>query len=73
MKTVSLCNDECVGGKAAGRLSIYGRNSNIVIFSNAISMTDVKLCVMVVLVELYLLIPLSVTLIISSYGSVKRL
>ena len=48
----------------AGRVSAFGKNFNIVIFSNTINMITVKVCMMVVLIELYLLIPLSLTLII---------
>ena len=40
------------------------RTFNVVIFSDTINMINVKLCMMVVLVELYLFIPCSVTLIV---------
>ena len=48
--------------RLAGQLSVYGKNFTIVIFSDTINMMNVKLCMMVVLVELYPFIPLSVTL-----------
>ena len=70
MKNVSLCNDQW----QAGRVSVCGQNFDVhvVIFLGSIKMTDVKLCMMVVLIELYPFIPLSVTLILfQGHSSVK--
>ena len=38
------------------------RNFNIVIYSDTINVVNVKLCMMVILIELYLFLPLPVTL-----------
>ena len=51
-------------GRPAGRVSVCGKNLNFASFSDTINMINVQLCVMVVLIELYPFIPLSVTLII---------
>ena len=48
-----------------GKVSGLAENVNIWIVSGAINAMNVKLCMMVLLTELYLVIPLSVTLIIS--------
>ena len=49
------------------------RTFNVVIFSDTINMINVKLCMMVVLIELYPSIPLSVTLVVfQGYGSVRQ-
>ena len=40
----------------------HGENFNIGIFSDTIDVINVKLCMMVLLIELYLFIPLSMTL-----------
>ena len=48
----------------AGRLTVCGKNFNVTISSDTVNMINVKLCMMVVLVELYTFIPLSVTLIV---------
>ena len=42
-----VCNDQCVAGRPA-----KGKNFNIMIFSDTINMINVKLCMMVVLIEL---------------------
>ena len=42
----------------------YGAKTYIAIFSDNINMTNVKFCLMVVLIESYPFIPLSVTLIV---------
>ena len=46
--------------RPASWVSLRGKNFNVVIFSD----TPIKLCMMVVLIELYLFMPLSVTLIV---------
>ena len=48
-----------------GQVSGLTENVNIGIVSDTINVMNVKLCMMVLLTELYLVIPLSVTLIIS--------
>ena len=47
----------------AGQVSGLGKNFNIVMLSDTMNMINVKLCMVVVLIELYPFIPLSVTLI----------
>ena len=48
-------------------------NFNIGIYSDTIKVINVKLCMMVLLIELYLFIPLSVTLtIIQGHCNVKQ-
>ena len=42
-----VCNDQCVAGRPA-----KGKNFNIMIFSDTMNMINVKLCMMVVLIEL---------------------
>ena len=59
MKNVNPCNGQCW----AGLVSTYDQNFNT-IFSNTINVINVKLCLMVVFIELYPFIPLSVTLIV---------
>ena len=48
----------------ADLLFVCGKNFNVAIFSDTINMINVKSCMMVVLLELYTFIPLSVTLIV---------
>ena len=48
----------------AGQVSICGKNFDIAIFSNTINIINVKLCMMVVLIKLYLFMSLSATLIV---------
>ena len=56
------------------RVSICGKNSNAAVFSDTLNMINVKLCLMVVLFELYPFIPVSLTLIVfQDYSSVKHL
>ena len=43
-----------------GKMFGLVKNSNIKIFADTVKVINVKLCMMVLLVELYLLIPLSV-------------
>ena len=50
--------------RPAGRVFVCGKNFNVAIFSDTINMIHVKLCMMVVLIELYLFRALSVTLIV---------
>ena len=50
--------------RPAGRLSVCGTNFNVAIFSDTINMRNVKLCMLVVLIELNPFIQLSVTLIV---------
>ena len=53
-------------------MSVCGKNFNIVIISDTMNMINVKLCMMVVLSELYPFIPLSVTLIVfEGHSNVK--
>ena len=57
----------------AGRVSVCGKNFNVVIFSNTVNMINVKLCMMVVLIELYSFLRLSMTLIVfQSHSSVEQ-
>ena len=54
-------------------MSVCGKKFNVAIFSDAVDMTHVRLCVMVVLIELYLFIPLLVTLIVfQGHSNVKQ-
>ena len=63
-KNVSLCNDQCWAGPA-GLVSICGKKVfNILIFLDTIDVIKVKLCIMVVLIELYPFMPLSMSLIV---------
>ena len=58
-----------VVGQVSGRVE----NFNTAIFSDTIYATNVKLCMMVVLNEFYLFVPLSVTLIIlQGHSSIKQ-
>ena len=61
-------------GRLAYRPSVRrGKNFNVTIFSDTTSVVNVKLCTMVLLIELYPFIPLSVTLIVfEGHSSVKR-
>ena len=45
-----------------GQVSVLVQNFDIGIYSDTINMINVKLCMMVPLIELYLFMPLSVTL-----------
>ena len=52
----------------------HGKNFNAVIFVDTMNVIIVKLCMMVVLIELYPFIPLSVTLsIFEGHRSVRQL
>ena len=61
MKHVSPCNDQCDGGWQPSILK-WKKLNNDVIFLDTINMINVKLCMMVVLIELYPFIPILVTL-----------
>ena len=53
---------------------VRGKNFNVEIFLDIIHMINVRLCMMVILIELYPFIPLSVTLIVCpGHSSVKQL
>ena len=55
------------------KMSICGKNFNVVIFWDSINILNVNFCMMVVLFELYLSMPLSVTLIVfQGHSSVKQ-
>ena len=57
-----------------GEVSGLVKNFNIGIYSDTMNMINIKLCKMVVLTELYPLIPLSVTLIVfQGHSGVKQL
>ena len=57
----------------AGRVSVYRKNINAAIFSDAMKNMNDKLCMVVVLSELYLFMPLSVTLIVfQDHSGVKQ-
>ena len=59
--------------RVASLLSVHGKNFNLAIFSDAIHVINVKLCMMVILIEFYPFIPLSVTLIVfQGHSSVKE-
>ena len=47
--------------RPASQLFIYGKDYNVVIFSDTRNTINVKLCMMIVLIKLYSLIPLYVT------------
>ena len=57
MKNVSLCIDQCMAGQPDGCLP--WQKFKIAIFSYTIKEIIVKLCIMVLLVKLFLLIPLA--------------
>ena len=56
------CEYVMISVKPACRVSICGKNFNVAIFSDAMNMINVKLCITVVLIALYPFIPLSMTL-----------
>ena len=64
MKNVSQCN---YGGWAGQ----HGKNRNVAIFSDNINVINVKLCMILLLIELYPFVPLSVTLAIFQ-GQMKK-
>ena len=59
--------------RLAIQLAVGGRNFNVAIFLDTINMINVKLCMMVELIQLYPFTPLSVTLIVfQDHSSVKQ-
>ena len=59
--------------RPAGHMSVRGKNLNVAIFSDILKIINVKLCMVVVLIEHYPFIPLSVTLIVfQGHSSVKQ-
>ena len=50
--------------RPAGRVSVRGKNLNVANLSDTKNMINVKLCLMIVLIELYPFIPLSVNFIV---------
>ena len=70
MKNLSLCNDQCWAGQVIVRRC---KDFHVAILSDTISVINVKLCMMVPLIELYLFIPLSLTLtMFRGHRSVKQ-
>ena len=60
-------------GRLAAQLPIRGKNSNVAVFLDTLSMINVKFCLMVVPIELYPFMPLSVTFIAhQGHSSVKQ-
>ena len=59
-------------GPASQVIVQHGKNFNIAIFWDTINVTNVKFCLMVPLTELYLFIPLSVTLTIFQVTAVSN-
>ena len=52
---------------------MWQKTSNVAFFSDTVNMINAKLCLMVVLIQLYAFLPLSVTLIVlQSHSSVKH-
>ena len=72
MQNASLCNDQCKMACWPGVWTV-GKNFDIASFLDAINVMIVKLFMMVLLIELYLFIQLSVTLaIFQGHRSVKQ-
>ena len=64
---------EIINMVLVGLLSGLVKNFNIGIFSDTINVINVKFCVMVLLIELYLFIPLSVSwTICQGHGNIKQ-
>ena len=69
-----VCSREIIYMFLVSQVSGFVENFNIEIFSDTINVINVKLCMMVLHVELYLLITLSVTLTsLQGHSSVKQL
>ena len=51
--------------RPAGQVFVCGKNFNVAIFSDTINMINVKICMVVIFIELYPFKPLLVTLTIS--------
>ena len=65
MKNVSMFNDQYKASRTSGQVIVRrGKDFNITIFLDTINVINVKVCIMVELIELYPFIPLSVTLIV---------
>ena len=47
-----------ISARPASQLSTHGKNFNVAIFLDTVNMVNVKLCMMVVLTELYPFMPL---------------
>ena len=61
------------GRQPASRVSVCGKNFNVAIFSDTMNMTNVKLCMIGMVIELNPFQPLSVTLIVfQGHSSVKE-
>ena len=73
-KCISVMISVRRAGQPASRLSACGKNFNVAIFLDAVNVINVKLCLVVVLIELYpFIIPLSVTLFVfQGHSSVKQ-
>ena len=54
---------------SVGQLSGFVRNFNIGIYSDTVNVINVKLCMMILLIELYLFTPFSMTLTIFQHHS----
>ena len=66
-----LCYDQCWTGRSV--IVRHGKNFNVAIFSDTTNVINVKLCMMILLTELYPLIPLQMTLsIFQGHSSVKQ-
>ena len=75
MKNVTLVCDpkEIINMFMVSKVSGLVENFNTEIFSDTINVTNVKRCMIVLLIELYVLIPFSVTLtVFQCHGSVKQ-
>ena len=71
--TLEKCDNVMISVRPASWLFVCGKNFNVVIFSDTINLINVKLCMIVALLELYPCIPLSVTLIVfQGHSSVKQ-
>ena len=65
--------EEKIAEKMAYRVSGRGKNLNVAIFSDTVNVINVKLCMMVLLTELYMFMPLSVAFtIFQGHRSVKQ-
>ena len=64
---------EIINKFLVGQVSGLVKNCSIGIYSNTVNVINVKLCMMALLIELYLLIPLSVTLIVfQGHSDIKQ-
>ena len=71
-ENVRLCNDQCFADQQVGRLSICGKNLTLQ-FLRTMNIMNIKLCMVVILIELYPFVPLLVTLIVfQGHSSVKQ-